>query len=118
MTCPAAGTSSATDDPSARPPSNSGRGRTEGPSTDNRIRRAKHVRRGATNPQRRQGEGTGRVLPAIEAKYGTPIEEWLRLIRASPLTRHMDVVNWLKSEHGLGHGHANALVACAKAERS
>jgi hypothetical protein len=23
----------------------------------------------------------------------------------------MEVVNWLKSEHGMGHGHANAVVA-------
>jgi hypothetical protein len=30
--------------------------------------------------------------------------------------KHMDAVNWLKSEHGIGHGHANALVAVFRKE--
>jgi Domain of unknown function (DUF4287) len=28
----------------------------------------------------------------------------------------MDIVNWLKSEHGMGHGLANALVGHTLAE--
>jgi hypothetical protein len=49
-------------------------------------------------------------------KYGRPIEEWQGLIRSSDLTKHMDLVNWLKAEYGMGHGHANALVAYTLSE--
>ncbi|WP_026402795.1 DUF4287 domain-containing protein [Actinomadura rifamycini] len=55
--------------------------------------------------------GPASYFPAIEKKYGRPVREWVDLIRASPLTKHMELVAWLKDEHGLGHGHANALVA-------
>jgi hypothetical protein len=49
-------------------------------------------------------------FPSIERKYGRPVEEWKALIRSSELIRHGELVTWLKTEHGLGHGHANALV--------
>ena len=30
----------------------------------------------------------------------------------------MELVRWLKAEHGPGHGHANALVGYVRAEQS
>jgi hypothetical protein len=61
-------------------------------------------------------KGPASYFPSIEKKYGRPVEQWLELIRQSPLERHVELVNWLKTEHGLGHGHANALVGHARAE--
>ncbi|MGH8871083.1 MAG: DUF4287 domain-containing protein [Acidimicrobiia bacterium] len=56
-------------------------------------------------------QGPASYFPSIEKKYGRPIAEWKALIRSSDLTKHMELVNWLKSEYGMGYGHANALVA-------
>ena len=61
-------------------------------------------------------KGPASYFPSIEARYGRPIAEWQHLIRTAPLTKHMELVAWLRSEHGIGHGHANALVAATPAE--
>lgn len=61
-------------------------------------------------------KGPASYFPSIEKTYGRPIAEWKTLIRASPLVKHMDIVNWLKTEHNMGHGHASALVAHTLAE--
>ena len=45
----------------------------------------------------------------IETKTGVSIPEWLGRIRALGLTRHSEIVAWLKTEHGLGHGYATLL---------
>jgi hypothetical protein len=63
-------------------------------------------------------KGPASYFPSIEKKYGRPIAEWQELIRSSELTKHGELVAWLKDEHGLGHGHANALVAHTLAEDS
>ncbi|QLJ02065.1 DUF4287 domain-containing protein [Streptomyces sp. NEAU-sy36] len=68
--------------------------------------------------EKQAAKGPASYFPSIEKKYGRPIGAWQELIRSSPLTKHMELVAWLKSEHGLGHGHANALVAAALAESS
>ncbi|TKT74270.1 DUF4287 domain-containing protein [Aquamicrobium sp. LC103] len=61
-------------------------------------------------------KGPASYFPSIEKTYGQPIEHWKTLIRDRIGAKHMEIVNWLKSEHGLGHGHANALVAHTLAE--
>ena len=61
-------------------------------------------------------KGPASYFPSIERTYGRPIAEWKTLIRECSFTKHMEIVSWLKSEHGLGHGHANALVAHTLAE--
>lgn len=62
-------------------------------------------------------KGPASYFPSIEKKYGEPIEHWLELTRSRTGMRHMELVAWLKTEHGLGHGHANAIVASVLAER-
>jgi Domain of unknown function (DUF4287) len=62
-------------------------------------------------------KGPASYFPSIEKTYGRPVDEWLELIRQSPLERHMELVHWLKTEHKLGHGHANALVGYVRAEQ-
>lgn len=60
-------------------------------------------------------KGPASYFPSIERTYGRPIDEWLDLVRARPEEKHMETVTWLKSEHGIGHGHANAIVAHVRA---
>lgn len=62
-------------------------------------------------PATKEVKGPAFYFPSIEAKYGQPIEHWLKLLATKNDLKHMEQVNWLKSEHGMGHGHANALVA-------
>ena len=56
-------------------------------------------------------KGPASYFPSIEKKYGQPISHWLDLLGTVSGKKHMEMVAWLKTEHGMGHGHANALVA-------
>ena len=55
-------------------------------------------------------QGPASYFPSIEKTYGRSIAEWQQIIGTSPVSKHMEIVNWLKAEYGMGHGHANALV--------
>jgi len=61
-------------------------------------------------------KGPASYFPSIEKTYGRPVADWLALVRAGYPARHMELVTMLKAEHGLGHGHANAIVAYTLAE--
>jgi hypothetical protein len=63
-------------------------------------------------------KGPASYFPSIEAKYGRSIAEWQQLMRATGLTKHSELVGWLKAEHGIGHGHATALTADLLAQGS
>jgi hypothetical protein len=56
-------------------------------------------------------KGPASYFPSIEKKYGHPITHWLNLLETVSGKKHMEMVALLKTEHGMGHGHANALVA-------
>lgn len=60
--------------------------------------------------------GPASYFPSIEKTYGLPISEWKARVRAAYPGKHMELVARLKSEFGMGHGHANAVVAHTLAE--
>ena len=63
-------------------------------------------------------KGPASYFPAVEKKYGRPISDWQELVRAALPAKHMELVAMLKEQHGMGHGHANAIVAHTLAEGS
>jgi hypothetical protein len=58
------------------------------------------------------------MIANFPAKTGRPIEAWIELIRSRGLTKHADIVGYLKTEHGMSHGFAHrvALVGLAPAD--
>jgi hypothetical protein len=69
-------------------------------------------------PAAEKVKGPASYFPSIEKTYGQPIAHWLALVGTLEHMKHMERVAWLKSEHGLGHGHANAIVAYVLASKA
>ncbi|RNL80045.1 DUF4287 domain-containing protein [Nocardioides marmorisolisilvae] len=70
--------------------------------------------------EQRAGEGRGPAsyFPSIERTYGRAMVEWFDIVESCDLTRHMELVTMLKTEFGMGHGHANAVVAHVRAQNA
>ena len=60
--------------------------------------------------------GPASYFPSIEKKYGQPIDHWMTQLDSVSDRKHMEQVDYLKTEFGMGHGHANAIVAVYRAE--
>ena len=56
-------------------------------------------------------KGPASYFPSIEKTYGQPIAHWMDVLTGLGDAPHLQKVAALKAQHGLGHGHANALVA-------
>jgi Domain of unknown function (DUF4287) len=64
-------------------------------------------------PEAQKIKGPASYFPSIERTYAQPVSHWFSILKAAGDLKHMELVNLLKTEHklGHGHGHANALVA-------
>ncbi len=61
--------------------------------------------------------GPASYFPSIEKKYGQPIEYWYATLEPHRDLKYMEMVEFLKTQHGMGHGHANAIVGEFRAKR-
>lgn len=61
-------------------------------------------------------KGAASYFPSIEKTYGKSVAHWFAVLETVKDLKHMEQVAFLKNEHKLGHGHANALVAYLRAK--
>jgi Domain of unknown function (DUF5655)/Domain of unknown function (DUF4287) len=54
-------------------------------------------------------DGMATLIRNLEAKTGRTIDAWVALARGAGLSKHGQVVAFLKKEHGLTHGYANQI---------
>lgn len=80
----------------------------QAPTSTARVRRAP---RGSLVMTDAKVKGPASYFPSIEAKYGKPIEHWMKELKKVSAKAHMEQVAHLKTKFGMGHGHANAIVA-------
>ena len=52
-------------------------------------------------------DATATMIRNLEANTGKSLATWVTLLRAEQLDKHAAMVDFLKSNHGLGHGYAN-----------
>ena len=54
-------------------------------------------------------EATQNFINNLHEKTGTPLHEWVEMVKAAGHSKHKEIVTYLKSEKGLTHGYANLI---------
>ena len=89
------------------------------PKPDIDTQRLRAAMRSSNHEHEEQAMSMQAYLDNIHAKTGKTPDEFVALARAEgllePGVKPAQIVAWLKQEHGLGHGHAMAIVATIKA---
>ncbi len=55
------------------------------------------------------GEFEKEFIDTVKEKTGKTLEQWLPVIKTSGLSRQMEILNWLKTEHKFNHMQASLL---------
>lgn len=50
-----------------------------------------------------------KMVDSLAETTGKALPQWIKLSKASGKTKHGELVNWLKKEHGITHGYANLI---------
>jgi hypothetical protein len=59
-------------------------------------------------------DAIAKMVANLEAKTGKPIDAWIKVVNAQKLEKHSEVVSFLKTKHGVGHGYANVIAHSVK----
>lgn len=65
-------------------------------------------------------KATETMIKNLQEKTGKSLADWIKIARATMIAKHKELVDLLKSKHGLGHGYANlvALKSLATKEQA
>ena len=54
------------------------------------------------------------MLKNLQEKTGKSLEEWVSIVRTTRLSKHKEIIEYLKSEHGFTYGFANLVAHKAR----
>lgn len=55
-----------------------------------------------------------KMIQNLESKTGKSLQEWIDIVKGTGLDKHMQIIKFLKSEHGFTHGFANLVAHKAR----